>query len=77
MNDLMKALATGLVSVTFTKKDGSQRKMICTKNLEMVPGKDHPKGTGKAAPAGVCRVYEQGNGWRSFREDSVLSWEHA
>ena len=76
MNELMKALATGLVSVTFTKKDGTQRKMICTKNLEMVPEKDQPKGTGTEAP-GICCVYEQGNGWRSFHEDSVLKWEVA
>ena len=35
--DIMKDLHDGVVRVTFTKKDGSERKMKCTLNENMLP----------------------------------------
>jgi hypothetical protein len=36
-------LYEGHVKVVFTKKDGSERTMICTKQLALIPEAKHPK----------------------------------
>jgi len=69
IKDLFKAHTT--LSVTFTKKDGSLRKMNCTRDLGLVPDTDQPKGTGKPSKPGHLNVYELGVGWRSFNCDKV------
>ena len=65
-------------TVTFTKKDGSTRVMICTRNSDLIPEQTvepdaivSPKN--QTEPEGVVRVYEQGVGWRSFKVDNVIS----
>lgn len=64
-----------VVSITFTKKDGTERVMKCTLNSDIVPDEpvsedtESPK---RSQPEGVIRVWDvEADGWRSFRTDSV------
>jgi hypothetical protein len=68
-------LADEVISVTFTKTDGTERVMKCTTNMEFIPKENHPSNTKNINYSDeVCRVYDVENeGWRSFRWDSVLT----
>jgi hypothetical protein len=64
------------VRVTFTKKDGTPRTMLCTRNMESVPTDKHPKGTGKAKASHLIVAFDLEKGeWRSFDEKSMLCAE--
>jgi len=69
-------LAFGPVTVTFTKKDGSERVMECTTSSTLVPQEPvvesvTPK-LEKKVNEDVCPVYDlESKAWRSFRWDSV------
>jgi hypothetical protein len=82
--ELVEKLQNESVSVTFTKADGSERTMLCTKMVSKIPEAQHPK-TDK-----VVRLDENGNvvesdlitvfdlekeGWRSFNFSKVKSIE--
>lgn len=76
---LMAGLRESVVNVTFTKKDGSERKMTCTLNQAFIPEDSLPKGTVEVTEAEdepeYVRVYATDvQGWRSFRFDSVLNF---
>ena len=66
--------------VTFEKKDGSIRNMICTQDFDYIPEKYHPKiepdsdtKPKKNLSDEVARVFDfESDGWRSFRYDSVI-----
>ena len=70
----------GPVTVTFTKKDGTERVMECTTAPSLVPQEPivesiEPKKE-KKPNDDVCPVYDiKAQGWRSFRWDSVKSVE--
>jgi len=69
---LRSVLSDGKVEVTFEKKDGSERKMLCTLSENMIPGEKAPKGTVKAKSDDVLAVFDiENDGWRSFRWDSI------
>lgn len=69
-NDKMK--------VVFTKKNGEERTMFCTRKLEFVPKDKHPQGTGRPASTEAYPVFDlEADGWRSFRFDSIISMEPA
>ena len=71
MDDLKELLQTSIVSVTFTKKDGSERVMLCTLFPDFLPNTD-----GNGSYSGVTVVYDLENeGWRSFRDDSVIDYK--
>ena len=58
------------VTVTFVKKDGTERVMKCT--LKDIPADKMPKGTNKKGSEEAIAVYDlDSDGWRSFRFDSV------
>lgn len=62
------------VLVSFTKKDGSQRKMHCTLVEGKIPQDKRPKTeTAVSQTSGsAVRVFDtEVNDWRSFRWDSV------
>lgn len=61
------------VRVTFTKKDGTERVMECTQDLDCVPDEFHPKGeTENTKPTDQVRVFDlESNGWRSFNYSKV------
>jgi hypothetical protein len=59
-------------TVTFTKKDGTERKMICTLAESKIPSEKTPKNTGKAKSEDAIAVFDiEKQDWRSFRWDSV------
>ena len=63
-------------SVTFTKKDGSERKMRCTLNENAIPSEKSPKKAGKAQSEEAIAVFDvEKSDWRSFRFDSVKKIE--
>jgi hypothetical protein len=62
------------ITVTFTKKDGTERVMLCTRNMAAIPEDKHPKGEGKTKAAHLIVAFDLNKGeWRSFGEESVLS----
>lgn len=89
MSDESKALATeegkkwlrdmikiGRTTVVFVKKDGTERKMICTLNESEIPQEFVPKNSGKVKSDESLAVFDvEKNAWRSFRYDSVVAVE--
>jgi hypothetical protein len=73
---LRSHLAFGPTTVVFTKKDGTERVMLCTTNPELVPKVEivegaEPKKERKANDE-VMPVYDlEAAAWKSFRWDSV------
>ena len=68
---IVRDLRLGNVEVLFTKKGGSERKMLCT--LVNIPAEHQPKNEVEYAENTV-RVFDiEKQGWRSFRLDSVKS----
>jgi hypothetical protein len=68
------------VRVTFTKKDGSERKMLCTLSESKIPTDKRPKSVSQnetpSASGSAVRVFDTELGeWRSFRWDSVTKVE--
>lgn len=69
---MIEELKTNIVAVTFTKKNGDTREMVCTLIPEFLP---EVTGTSQGYE-GVTTVYDlEVQGWRSFRDDSVISYE--
>ena len=65
---LREMLQEKVLIVTFKKKDGSLREMQCTLISDFLP---ETKGSG--GYSGIVTVYDtEQEGWRSFREDSVI-----
>ncbi len=64
------------VTLTFTKKDGNERKMICTLAENKIPSEKMPKNSGKSKSDDALAVFDiEKNDWRSFRWDSVKKIE--
>jgi hypothetical protein len=62
------------ITVTFTKKDGTERTMLCTRNMAAIPEDKHPKGEGKTKAAHLIVAFDLDKGeWRSFGEESLKS----
>lgn len=62
-------------TITFTKKDGSQRIMRCTLNENKIPVEHRPKGEStRKENDNVLAVFDtEKAGWRSFNVDSIIS----
>ena len=64
------------VDITFTKKDGSERKMKCTLSENKIPSEKVPKGESKAKNDDALPVFDlEKESWRSFRWDSIKKVE--
>ena len=64
------------VKVTFTKKDGTDREMLCTLVSDKIPSEKAPKNTGKSGSDDALAVFDlEKSEWRSFRWDSVKKIE--
>ena len=75
---LNEMLSEGWVSLEFTKKDNTIRKMICTASLTLIPEDFLPKNSDniKTEYNSQKRVFDtQANGWRSFLFDNVIKFE--
>jgi hypothetical protein len=70
-------LKYGPVTLTFTKKDGSERVMKCTTNPTYIMFKDPSileSKSDKKVNEDVLPVFDlEAGGWRSFRWDSIKS----
>ena len=68
-------LTEQIVTVTFVKKDGTDRNMRCTLMPEWMPGTAVPAGdetTQRGKSEKSVSVYDlDNNGWRAFNLDSV------
>lgn len=77
-NDYLKnALYNGVVRVVFLKKDGTERKMLCTLKADLLPAQtDIEEAVQKKTPnPAVLAVWDvEAQGWRSFRWDSILGF---
>ncbi len=79
--DFEKFLSSALlkpepVTVVFTKLDGTERKMKCTKNFSLIPVEHQPMPLEFHEPVvstDICKVFDLENmGWRSFYWKSVI-----
>jgi hypothetical protein len=72
IEQLRELLRTDIVIVTFTKKDGSTREMVCTTRADHIPPV-----SGNSVPSdNLVTVWDCENaGWRSFKFDSIQSVE--
>ena len=75
--ELKQQLQNGIVSVVFTKLDGSTRTLKCTLLPEYLPAVE-PSAEAQLlteeSERPTIRVWDvENNGWRSFRFDSVRS----
>lgn len=74
---LKEMLNMGSLQVTFTKKDGTDRVMKCTTKPSSIPEDKQPIGENNIKHnEEVIRAYDiENNGWRSFRVESVKTFE--
>jgi hypothetical protein len=64
------------VTIFFTKKDGTERKMRCTLSENKIPTEKMPKNSGKTKSEDALAVFDvKKSDWRSFRWDSVKKIE--
>lgn len=76
ISELRDLLTKDIVTVTFTKKDGSVREMLCTTMQEYLPKMGNPCGEIVLIPreTETLTVWDlEQNSWRSFRFDSIKS----
>jgi len=76
---LKKAINENIVQVRFEKKDGTIREMICSLNpvvlKDLLPDEGSKEST-KKINEDVLAVFDlDKKAWRSFRLDSVQTWE--
>ena len=74
--DLNDALATGVVYLSFTKKDGSIAHKRATRKIDLIFEDKLPKGTGGPNPEHTTKFFDLDIGeWRSCITDNVLSFD--
>lgn len=62
--------------ITFKKKDGTIRKMKCTRNPKQIPEDQHPKNESVESSASI-RVFDlEKQEWRSFIVENVMSVDY-
>jgi hypothetical protein len=65
-------LRESVMTIFFTKKDGTERVLKSTLNTSIIPEEFAPKDVQKNKTDEVLSVFDiENNGWRSFRWDSV------
>ncbi len=74
-DEVRTKLHGGIRQVVFTKKDGTERKMMCTLSESIIPQEHKPKGesTHKQSDEAIAVWDVEKEGWRSFRYDSIIS----
>lgn len=59
-------------TIVFTKKDGTERTMRCTRNPALIPEDKHPKNETKESGTSI-RVFDlDKNEWRSFVTENLI-----
>jgi hypothetical protein len=73
---LREMLSKQEATISFTKTDGSERKMLCTLEESKIPSEKLPKNSGKKQSEDALAVFDvEKQDWRSFRWDSVTRIE--
>lgn len=71
---ILDALSSDVVDITFTKKDGTERVMRCTRDLNRAPHAPIPKNPDHVDNDEIIRAYDlEAEGWRSFIVSNVKS----
>lgn len=66
-------LAEGVISFGFTKKDGSFRKALGTRNLNLIPAEDVPVLAGGPEKTNSIPFWDlEKKAWRSVSVDSIV-----
>lgn len=69
---LLSHLKMGDVTIKFTKKDGTERNMVCTLKEDVVIPYEKKTDKVKEKSSDVLSVWDvEKNAWRSFRWDSI------
>ncbi len=71
-----QALTADFVWITFRKVDGTLTTRKSTRNADLVPDPDNPRG-GAASRATIPFYSETDAGWRSFRTDNLIRFKAA
>jgi hypothetical protein len=73
INDILN---NSSVNIRFKKKDGTDREMLATKNLTIIPEKFHPKNVErKKLPENIITVFDLNiDEWRSFDYNNFLGF---
>lgn len=70
-------LSENTITVQFTKKDGSERTMVCTRNFNSIPADKQPKGTLEKTSTDAVRVFDtEIQEWRSFNISNLKRIEY-
>jgi hypothetical protein len=69
-------LNESVITVTFTKKDGTPRVMKCTKQSDLIPEDKQPKGTGTMTTGDAVAAFDlEKQEWRSFNTGNITHIE--
>ena len=80
-DELVEKLQQEVVQLVFTKADGTERHMVCTKNIVHIPEQFHPKTdkvvkldeNGNPIETDLITVWDtESNGWRSVNFGKVI-----
>ena len=64
------------VKFKYTKKNGDLREARGTLSSEIYGSENEPSGSGRAVPENQVRYFDlDSNGWRSFIEENLISFE--
>ena len=73
---IKESLKTGETAVTFTKMDGTVRRMVCTLDPKLIPVENKPKKQSLNTSEDVQTVYDlERESWRSFYHENVIRYE--
>jgi hypothetical protein len=75
--DIISLLMKNILEVNFTKKDGSNRKMVCSLQEKHLPEQiDLVETINKTKNLEVISAWDlEKNSWRSFRIDSITDYK--
>jgi hypothetical protein len=69
---ILSSIKRSGITVSFTKKDGTDREMLCTLAESLIPSDKRPKTENTKFSDEALRVFDlDKQEWRSFRWDSI------
>lgn len=73
---IINLLSNSTITITFTKKDGTERIMKCTRNTAFIPTEQLPK-EGSTESTSAVPVFDlDAQGWRSFIPSNIIRIEY-
>lgn len=78
-NEMLESLRSSICEVSFTKKNGENRVMLCTLQMNEIPEESRPKSDGNIkedrSALTSLRVFDVNKqAWRSFIVDNVYNF---